>query len=68
MMLMATRRRWPCGRAHGEGKGTRRLRRLLARLALRHQFARVLTDAYTSFGVKCIIAPGIPNNAGSLES
>lgn len=25
------------------------------------------TDAYTSFGVKCIVAPGIPNNAGSLE-
>lgn len=24
------------------------------------------TDAYTSFGVKCIVAPGIPNNAGSL--
>ena len=26
------------------------------------------TDAYTSFGVKCIVAPGIPNNAGSLET
>lgn len=26
------------------------------------------TDAYTSFGVKCIVAPGIPNNAGSLEA
>jgi N-methylhydantoinase B len=25
------------------------------------------TDAYTSFGVKCVVAPGIPNNAGSLE-
>jgi N-methylhydantoinase B len=25
------------------------------------------TDAYTSFGVKCIVAPSIPNNAGSLE-
>ena len=25
------------------------------------------TDAYTAFGVKCIIAPTIPNNAGSLE-
>jgi N-methylhydantoinase B len=25
------------------------------------------TDAYTSFGVKCIVAPGIPNNAGSLD-
>ncbi len=24
------------------------------------------TDAYTSFGVRCIIGPGIPNNAGSL--
>ncbi|MBI4183325.1 MAG: hydantoinase B/oxoprolinase family protein [Proteobacteria bacterium] len=24
-------------------------------------------DAYTSFGVNCIIAPRIPNNAGSLE-
>jgi len=27
----------------------------------------VTPDAYTSFGVKCIVAPGIPNNAGSLE-
>ena len=26
------------------------------------------TDAYTSFGVKCVVAPGIPNNAGSLEA
>jgi len=26
------------------------------------------TDAYTSYGVKCIVAPGIPNNAGSLEA
>ena len=26
------------------------------------------TDAYTSFGVKCIVAPGTPNNAGSLET
>jgi len=25
------------------------------------------TDAYTSFGVKCVVAPNIPNNAGSLE-
>lgn len=25
------------------------------------------TDAYTSFGVRCIIGPTIPNNAGSLE-
>lgn len=25
------------------------------------------TDAYTSFGVKCIVAPHVPNNAGSLE-
>lgn len=25
------------------------------------------TDAYTSFGVKCLVAPDIPNNAGSLE-
>jgi N-methylhydantoinase B len=25
------------------------------------------TDAYTSFGVKCVVAPGVPNNAGSLE-
>ena len=25
------------------------------------------TDAYTSFGVKCIVAPEIPNNAGSLS-
>ena len=24
------------------------------------------TDAYTSFGVKCVIAPEVPNNAGSL--
>jgi N-methylhydantoinase B len=24
------------------------------------------TTAYTSFGVKCLVAPGIPNNAGSL--
>ena len=24
------------------------------------------TIAYTSFGVKCLVAPGIPNNAGSL--
>ena len=24
------------------------------------------TDAYTSFGIKCIVAPFIPNNAGSL--
>ena len=25
------------------------------------------TDAYTSFGVKCVVAPHVPNNAGSLE-
>lgn len=25
------------------------------------------TDAYTAFGVKCIVAPSIPNNAASLE-
>jgi N-methylhydantoinase B len=25
------------------------------------------TDAYSVFGLKCIIAPSIPNNAGSLE-
>ena len=25
------------------------------------------TDAYTSFGVRCIVGPNIPNNAGSLE-
>ncbi len=25
------------------------------------------TDAYTSFGVKCIVAPEVPNNAGSLD-
>jgi N-methylhydantoinase B len=25
------------------------------------------TDAYTTCGVKCLVAPGIPNNAGSLE-
>ena len=25
------------------------------------------TDAYTSFGVRCIIGPNIPNNAGSLQ-
>lgn len=24
------------------------------------------TDAYTSFGVKCVVAPKLPNNAGSL--
>lgn len=26
------------------------------------------TDAYTSFGVKCLVAPEIPNNAGSLAA
>jgi len=26
------------------------------------------TDAYTSFGVRCIIGPHIPNNAGSLSA
>ncbi|MDG2112522.1 MAG: hydantoinase B/oxoprolinase family protein, partial [Actinomycetota bacterium] len=25
------------------------------------------TDAYTSFGVRCIVGPQIPNNSGSLE-
>jgi N-methylhydantoinase B len=25
------------------------------------------TDAYTSFGVRCIVGPEVPNNAGSLE-
>ena len=25
------------------------------------------TDAYTAFGVKCVVAPKVPNNAGSLE-
>jgi N-methylhydantoinase B len=25
------------------------------------------TDAYTSYGVKCIVAPEVPNNAGSLS-
>ncbi|MGD9752997.1 MAG: hydantoinase B/oxoprolinase family protein [Acidimicrobiia bacterium] len=25
------------------------------------------TDAYTSFGVRCIVGPDVPNNAGSLE-
>lgn len=25
------------------------------------------TDAYTSFGVRCIIGPDVPNNAGSLD-
>ena len=26
------------------------------------------TEAYTAFGVKCVVAPRIPNNAGSLEA
>ncbi len=26
------------------------------------------TEAYTSFGVKCVVAPSIPNNAGTLSS
>lgn len=26
------------------------------------------TDAYTAFGVKCIVGPSIPNNAGSLQT
>ena len=26
------------------------------------------TDAYTVFGIKCVIAPDIPNNAGSLSA
>lgn len=26
------------------------------------------TDAYTAFGVKCVVAPNVPNNAGSLEA
>ena len=25
------------------------------------------TEAYTSFGVKCIVAPKVPNNEGSLS-
>ena len=25
------------------------------------------TDAYTSFGVRCIVGPDVPNNSGSLE-
>ncbi|MFZ8258138.1 hydantoinase B/oxoprolinase family protein, partial [Staphylococcus aureus] len=25
------------------------------------------TEAYASFGVKCIVAPKVPNNEGSLE-
>jgi len=25
------------------------------------------TEAYTAFGVKCLVAPAIPNNAGSLD-
>ena len=25
------------------------------------------TEAYTTFGVRCIVGPGLPNNAGSLE-
>ena len=28
---------------------------------------RCYTEAYSVFGLKCIIAPAIPNNAGSLE-
>jgi N-methylhydantoinase B len=26
------------------------------------------TEAYTAFGVKCVVAPTIPNNAGTLDS
>jgi N-methylhydantoinase B len=26
------------------------------------------TEAYTSFGVKCVVAPRIPNNAGTLDA
>ncbi len=26
------------------------------------------TEAYTAFGVRCIVAPRVPNNAGSLDS
>lgn len=26
------------------------------------------TEAYTSFGVKCVVAPDIPNNAGTLDA
>ena len=26
------------------------------------------TEAYTSFGVKCVVAPTIPNNAGTLDA
>src|SRR3546814_17743534 len=25
------------------------------------------TEAYTTFGVRCLVGPGLPNNAGSLE-
>ena len=26
------------------------------------------TDAYTAFGVKCVVAPGVPNNTGTLDA
>ena len=26
------------------------------------------TEAYTAFGIKCVVAPTIPNNAGTLDS
>ena len=26
------------------------------------------TEAYTAFGVKCVVAPEIPNNAGTLDA
>lgn len=26
------------------------------------------TEAYTSFGVKCVVAPSLPNNAGTLDA
>ncbi|HTE79703.1 MAG TPA: hydantoinase B/oxoprolinase family protein, partial [Reyranella sp.] len=26
------------------------------------------TEAYTAFGIKCVVAPAIPNNAGTLDS
>ncbi|MFC7539529.1 hydantoinase B/oxoprolinase family protein [Siccirubricoccus deserti] len=26
------------------------------------------TEAYTAFGVKCLVAPTIPNNAGTLDA
>ena len=26
------------------------------------------TEAYTAFGMKCLVAPTIPNNAGTLDA